>query len=305
MRRVLITNKKQKNYFAIFSAILIAILCILLFNFYSKADNNSDNTINKSNATMQIHFIDVGQGNSILIQSKDCNMLIDAGDSTSGYKIINYLDTLGIKKLDYVIATHAHEDHIGGMADIINNYIIDTFILPSRKHTTDIYFDMLEALDTNGVSVTSPVFLQSYPLGYGEFTILSPIVDSSDLSLNNSSITVKITDSNNSFIVGGDMERSQELSLVNQDIDLSANVLLLNHHGAKTSNSLRFLQEVNPNTAIISVGNGNQYNLPNAEVIARLNNLNIPYYTTYENGTIITTSDGNSIEYTTLKNEKH
>lgn len=284
-------------------SIIITIFCIFLFNFYSKADNNSNDNLKSSNASMQIHFIDVEQSNSILIQSKDCNMLIDAGDNTSGYKVTTYLDKLGIKKLNYVIATHAHADHIGGMSDIINNFKIDTFILPSKTHTTNTYLDMLEALDTNNVSVTSPIFLDTYPLGYGEFTILSPIVDSTDLSLNNSSITVKITDGNNSFIIGGDIEKKQELKLIEQDIDLSADVLLLNHHGSKTSNSLTFLHAVNPSTAIISVGSYSQYKMPSEEVLERLRTLNIPYYSTHENGTIIATSNGNSIKFTTSKNK--
>ena len=305
MKNNSISKKYQRNILRIFCIMLSVIFCIFSLTFYSKADNKSINSIDKSNATMQVHFIDVGQSNCTLIQSKDYNMLIDAGDNLSGNKIVNYLNNLGITKLNYVIATHAHEDHIGSMYDIINNFKIDTFFLPRKTHNTSTYLEMLEALDANNISITSPIYLKSYPLGYGEFTIISPIIDSNELSINNSSITVRITDSNNSFIIGGDMEKKQELSLVNQNIDLSADVLLLNHHGSNTSNSLKFLQEVNPSMAIISVGNGKQYNMPNKEVINRLNSLNIPYYSTYENGTIIATSDGNSIEYTVSKNEKH
>lgn len=305
MSRVINFNKKERNIFAFFSAFVLTITCIFLITFYSNAASSTNNTIKESVNSMQIHFIDVGQGNSVLIQSKDCNMLIDAGDSASGYKVVNYLDNLKITKLNYVIATHAHEDHIGGMTDIINSFIIDTFILPSKKHNTDVYFDMLEALDANNISVTYPKFLNTYSLGYGEFTIISPIVDSTNISLNNSSITLKIKNKNNSFIIGGDIEKKQELNLLNQDIDLSADLLLLNHHGSKTSNCLEYLQAVNPNMAIISVGSSTQYHMPSLEIINRLNTLNIPYYTTHENGTIIATSNGESIEYKTLKKEKH
>lgn len=257
--------------------------------------NNIDNKI--TYPSMTVHFIDVGQGNCILVQSNHSNMLIDSGENMYSWYVVTYLKKCGVNKLDYVIATHAHDDHIGGMEKIIDNFQIDNFIMPKKTNTTSCYIDMLTKLTEHNISIISPIQLSSYNLGCGSFTILSPNIDSEELSINNSSIMVKITDCNNSFLIGGDTEKSQEKLLVKQGIDLSANVLLLNHHGSKTSNCKDFLQAVNPNVAIISVGESNQYGLPSQDVLERLDKLSIPYFSTANCGTIVISSDGNSMEF--------
>lgn len=293
------TKRKLSSRILLFLPILITLIIFSLnYPYLSNIINHNAKAMDKIEyPTMSIHFIDVGQGNSILVQSNNENMLIDAGENASSIKIINYLKKCDVEKLDYVIATHAHDDHIGGMKKIIDNFDINTFFMPKRTNNTNCYLDMLEALSEKNVLIKAPIQSKTYTLGCGFFTIISPDMDSEDLSINNSSITVKITDVNNSFIIGGDIEKNQEKILVKQEIDLSAKVLLLNHHGSKTSNCLEYLNAVNPKIAIISVGNANQYNLPSKDVLDRLYKLNIPYLSTADCGTIVISSNGDSIEF--------
>ena len=184
----------------------------------------------KTSSVLSVHFIDVGQGDSILIQSGDHDMLVDAGENDQGDTVVTYLHSQGIEKLDYVIGTHPHSDHIGGLDDVINNFSIDKVILPPVENTTKTYEDVLDAISSQGLKVTKPVAGDTYKLGYASFQIIAPNGNYGD-DLNNWSVGIKLTNGDNSFVMCGDAESQAEADICASGINLSADVLKLGHHG--------------------------------------------------------------------------
>lgn len=246
---------------------------------------------------LQIWFLDVGQADSILIQNGDANMLIDAGNNEDGKKLVSYFQSLGIESFQYVIGTHAHEDHIGGMDDIIDNFNIDTFYMPDAITTTATFESVLDSLEAKNIAFQKPSIDSIFKLGNATIDVLYVGTDDSDL--NNTSIVLKLTYGNTSVLFMGDAEKEVETIIEKKDI--SADVLKVGHHGSNTSSSKTFLEKVNPSYAIISVGTGNSYGHPSNTTIQNLENQNIQIYRTDENGTIIMTSDGTNITFQTIQ----
>lgn len=246
---------------------------------------------------LQIWFLDVGQADSILIQNGDANMLIDAGNNEDGKKLVSYFQSLGIESFQYVIGTHAHEDHIGGMDDIIDNFDIDTFYMPDAITTTATFESVLDSLEAKNIAFQTPSIDSIFKLGNATIDVLYVGTDDSDL--NNTSIVLKLTYGNTSVLFMGDAEKEVETIIEKKDI--SADVLKIGHHGSNTSSSKTFLEKVNPSYAIISVGTGNSYGHPSNTTIQNLENQNIQIYRTDENGTIIMTSDGTNITFQTIQ----
>ena len=246
---------------------------------------------------LQIWFLDVGQADSILIQNGDANMLIDAGNNEDGKKLVSYFQSLGIESFQYVIGTHAHEDHIGGMDDIIDNFNIDTFYMPDAITTTATFESVLDSLEAKNIAFQTPSIDSIFKLGNAMIDVL--YVGTNDTDLNNTSIVLKLTYGNTSILFMGDAEKEVETIIEKKDI--SADVLKVGHHGSNTSSSKTFLEKVNPNYAIISVGTGNSYGHPSHTTIQNLENQNIQIYRTDENGTIIMTSDGTNITFQTIQ----
>lgn len=257
----------------------------------SKKSKKSDTETTK----LKVHFIDVGEGDSILIETDGKYMLIDAGENDKSQVVISYLDNLGIEKLDYVIATHPHSDHIGGMADVIRHYKIGKVIMPNATHTSKTYENLLDTISDKGLKITKAKVGQEYSLGDASFVILAPKSSDYD-SLNNYSVAIKLTYGKNSFIFAGDAETVSENEMLQNDgLDLDADVLKLGHHGSSTSSSDKFLDAVSPDIAVISVGEGNQYGFPHDEVLQAINKRKIKLYRTDKQGTIILESDGSKI----------
>ena len=238
-----------------------------------------------------IDFIDVGQADSILIRNQDKVMLIDAGTNEAGKTVVNYLETLGITKIDYLIGTHPHEDHIGGLDDVINNFDIGQIYMPKIETTTKTFEDVLEAIENKNLTVTAPNKGDKIELGQavGEF-MTEPILDKDNLNV--SSLVLRLEFGNTSYLFMGDAEEENEETIRWPKTD----VLKVGHHGSSTSSSESFLEQVQPKYAIIMVGKDNFYGLPKQETIDELNNMGCEIYRTDEDGTIRMTSDGNTIE---------
>ena len=247
--------------------------------------------------TLKIYYLDVGQADSILIDSNNEYMLIDGGNNNDGPLLVKYFQELGIKDIKYIVGTHPHEDHIGGIDEVINNFNINQIFIPNAITTTKTFEDLLDSIERKNLTFTVPTINNTYTLGETTIKIIYTGTDTSDL--NNSSIIIKLTYKKTSYLFTGDATNITEKKILNKDI--KSDVLKIGHHGSKYSSTENFIKKVNPKYAIISVGKGNKYGHPNIETINLLNKYNIKTYRTDELGTILLTSDGNNIEITSFK----
>lgn len=249
---------------------------------------------------MSVHFIDVGQADSIFIDTPSADMLIDAGENEDGAAVVSYLQQQGVTKLDYVIGSHPHEDHIGGMDDVIHNFEIGMVILPGKAHTSQTYMEVLQAIQDKGLGITQAVTGDTYALGTAEFTILSPNADADyGDELNNWSVGIRLVNGENSFVFTGDAEARTEKDILNTGIDLKADVFKAGHHGSETSNSEALLDAVNPDSVVISCGKGNQYGHPDLSVLDLFQRHGLQIFRTDEQGTVVAKSDGADITWST------
>ncbi|MFO7296195.1 MAG: ComEC/Rec2 family competence protein [Clostridia bacterium] len=244
---------------------------------------------------LAVHFIDVGQADCILVTIKDAAMLIDAGNNEDSQLVVDYIKGRGITTLDYVIATHPHEDHIGGMDAVINGFEVKNIIMPRAESTTKTFEDVLEAISNKGLKITPAVPGTEYSLGEAKFTILAPNSEAYE-DTNDYSVVIKLQYGATSFLFTGDAGFESENEMLEKGYDLRADLLKVAHHGSKYSTSMKFLEAVQPKIAVISVGEDNDYGHPAPETIQRLRQAGAKIYRTDESGTIIATSDGKAIE---------
>ena len=270
----------------------------IIFTFALNINNylfkyNIDNDPN----IMEVHYIDVGQGDSILIRVNNKVLLIDSGPKSSKSKLTKYLNSLNIKNIDYLIATHPHEDHIGNISTIINNYKVNKFYSPKVTTNTKTFEKIVSTLKNNNLKITIlDNTTSSINLGNNtSVKVYSPIEDFKDDNLNNYSPIIKITFGKTSFLFTGDAEEYVEKQVVNNVSNLSSNVLKLGHHGSSSSTCKEFLDAVNPDIAIITVGIDNEYGHPHNEVLDLLKSYKIKTYRTDNDSSIILISDGKNI----------
>ena len=243
-----------------------------------------------------IDYIDVGQGDSILIRQGEHAMLIDGGTSESKDTILDFLEDENVDHLDYIVGTHPHEDHIGSLDDVVTAIDFDTILFPKVTTTTKTFENLVLAVQNKGKKFKTPVVGEEYSLGGARFIILAPN-SASYQSLNNYSIVIKMTYGTNTFMFTGDAETLSEKEILALGYDLSADVLKLGHHGATTSSSQKFLDAVNPKYAIISCGKNNTYKHPTKTTMDKMVKMQIDVYRTDEQGTIELVSNGETITF--------
>jgi competence protein ComEC len=248
-----------------------------------------------SEKDLLIHYIDVGQGDAILLQVNNKNLLIDSGPESSSDKVTSYLKDQRVKQLDVVLATHPHEDHIGSMDSIIRSYKILEFYAPKKTASSKCFESMIKALKNKGLKINIAKAGTALNLGNNiSADILSPITTNYD-EINNYSAVLKVTYGSTKFLFMGDGETLVENELIASKQDLSANIIKLGHHGSNSSSSLTFLNKVSPSYAIISCGKGNDYGHPHKETLSNLKLKEITTYRTDLNKDILFKSDGTNI----------
>lgn len=263
-------------------------------------ENKDDETINNTEiAQIKIHYIDVGQGDSIFIElPNNSTMLIDAGESSKGQIVTNYIKSLGYSKIDYLVGTHPHTDHIGGLAYVINNFSIGSIYMPKAISTSKTYENLLNTISQKNLKVTTAKanvnILNNNNL---KIDIIAPNSDSYS-ELNNYSAVVKIIYENRKFLFMGDAETKSENEIMS---DVSADVIKIGHHGSDTSSGQSFVNKVKAKYVIIMVGNNNRYDHPYQTIIDRWTSTGATIYRTDLNGNIIVTSDGNLLDISSSK----
>ncbi|MCL2377923.1 MAG: MBL fold metallo-hydrolase [Defluviitaleaceae bacterium] len=242
-----------------------------------------------------VAFLDVGQGDSALIRSRDNAVLIDGGDINRNEPVLEYLRQAGISRLDYVIATHPHRDHIGGLIAVLNRIEVGQVLMPDVVHITDTFENLISVIENNHIPAHAPVPGESFQAGIINFTVLAPAMGFGGSNLNDASIVLRLDHGNTSFLFTGDAEANSEMAMIASGQDLRADVIKIGHHGSRTSTTEAFLDRVQPLAAVVSAGGGNRFGHPHGEVIARLAYRGIEVYRTYEMGTIVMASDGERI----------
>lgn len=250
---------------------------------------------------MEVHFIDVGQGDCTLVKCGGFSMLIDAGDDSKGTTVQNYLQKQGIEKLDYLILTHPDADHIGGAPVVITKFDIDTVFISNYEKDNKTYLKLIQALDDRQVPYSTPEVGDTYALGSAEFTILAP--NGTYEEPNNASIAFLLRNGDNRFLFTGDAQEQAEKDIQKHTADIHADVYHVGHHGAKTSSSEAFLEEIQPEFAVISCEEGNSYGHPHAQTLNTLRSMGVKVFRTDEQGSIVAESDGKEIVWNCAPSE--
>ena len=249
----------------------------------------------KGDKGFYVMFIDVGQADASLIMCDGRYMLIDGGNVADSNRIYSVLKARGVEHLDYVIGTHAHEDHIGGIAAAFSACTVGKVFSPVTSAESVPFNHFKTAAERQGLKLEMPNLDKEYYLGSGRFSVLAPRADYE--SVNNSSIVVRFEYGDNVFLFTADAERESEQAMINADCNLSADLLKVGHHGSYSSTSYLFLREVMPTYAVISVGANNDYGHPHKEVLDRLENADVQIMRTDKLGDIICYSDGQNLRF--------
>ena len=252
------------------------------------------------NSNFEVHFIDVGQADSALIECDGETMMIDGGNVADSNVVAAYLKKEDVTELNYVVCSHAHEDHVGGLSVALSVTKADNIYAPKTEANTKAYKNFKKKAEEQNVEIKHPNVGDEIQLGSSTVEFLGP-VDENGKDLNSTSIVLKITYGNTSFLFTGDAESNEEAEILNSGADLKSTVLKVGHHGSRTSTSYPFLREVMPQYAVISVEKGNSYGHPNEETLSKLSDAGVEVYRTDESGDIVMTSDGNNIRITTSK----
>ncbi len=283
--------KKNSNLKYLVVFFVISIIFALFWHISKTLFKKDENFNYVEDAKATVHFIDVGQGDCELIICDGHSILIDAGEKIKGSSVVKYLKNCGVKKLDYVIASHAHTDHFGGLLNVLDYFEVGKIIMPkiSKKLTpTNLtYKNFLEKIKNKKIPVLKAKMGDSYGLGEGKLKIIGPIREDYE-KLNDTSVGALFSYNGVSFLFCGDMEREAEEDVLKSGQNVKADVFKLNHHGSKTSNANKFIEAIKPRFCVLEVGKYNNYGHPHKKVLNTLKNNGVKkVFRTDKNGNIM------------------
>ncbi len=287
-------QKQQSGWVMVFLFIMLFLaVAYVLFNRQGEVAPPAEG------GSFQVHFIDVGQADAALVICDGHYMLIDGGNAEDSDLVYSYLERHGAKNLDYMVASHAHEDHIGGLSGALNYAKVDNALCPVTEYSSKVFQDMVKYLGQQGKTLTVPAPGDKFELGSARVEILGPVQEYDDT--NDTSIVLRIDYGETSFLFTGDMETGAEKDLLESGANVRATVLKAGHHGSDTSTGYQFLREVSPQYTVISVGEGNKYGHPSNEVLSRFRDAGTEVYRTDMQGHVIAESDGKTVTFRTEK----
>ena len=274
---------------------LISLFLSLFLLLFTLAPQAALTVTAETNGEMAVHFLDVGQGNAILVQSGGQNLLYDGGDQNHADEVVSYLQQQNVQTIDYMISSHYDEDHLGGLIPCLNTFEVSNVLGSDYVHTSNLFNTFMNTATANAIIVQYPSVGDTFDFGTGSFTVLAPSGISQNS--NDNSLVIKLENGSNSFIFTGDAEETSEQDMISTGMNLDCDVLSIGHHGSASSTTWDFLEATSPSYAVISCGVNNQYNHPSAETMGRLSDMEIPVFRTDKQGTIIAVSDGTTINW--------
>ncbi|MBP3803911.1 MAG: MBL fold metallo-hydrolase [Oribacterium sp.] len=266
---------------------------------WEEIDEKSDSP---AESFFEIHFFDVGEADSTLVECDGHRMLIDGGKPSDSQFLYSYMERHGIDYLDYIVCTHAHEDHVGGLAGALNFAKVGIAYAPVTEYDSRAFNSFIKYLSQQEKEITVPKAGEQFTLGSANVIVLAPIdMHLAEDNINNSSIVLHIDYGNTSFTITGDAEEAEEVTILDAGYELSSTVLRVGHHGSQTSTSQAFLTAVKPQYCVISVGKGNQYDHPHEVTLQKIQESGAIVYRTDINGEITCISDGDNVTFITEK----
>ena len=279
--------KKQNRFVTFILSVLLALTLVLPGSAVTaKADGQGN---------MAVHFIDVGQGLAILVQSGGENLLYDGGNRSHADEVVQYLKNQQVETINYMISSHYDEDHLGGLVKCLDNFEVGHVLGSDYVHTSDLFNTFMNTATAHAIIVEYPSVGDTYEFGTGSFTVMAP--DGISQNSNDNSVVIRLVNGNNSFMFMGDAEETSEQDMISTGMNLDCDVLSLGHHGSASSTSWDLLEAASPSWAVISCGLNNSYGHPAAETMGKLSDMDIPVFRTDDQGTVIALSDGNTISW--------
>lgn len=287
---------KTKKKIVICLLILTAVACAaVIWILGEKAGTRQMEQSHTDPGTLEVHFLDAGQGDSILVKSEGENLLIDAGTNEDEDMVVSYLKEQGIEKLDYVIATHPHIDHIGGLDAVLETFPVGICFLPEEIYDTESFRDVLTVLEEKHIRTRHPNCMENYKIGSGRFVFVTPDSDRQYEDVNDASLGIRLTNGAHSFLLCGDISREVEKEILASGVLVRSDVMKLNHHGSEDANSWRFLKKVSPSYVVVTCGTRNEFGHPHEKVMERVRKLGAGVFRTDRQGTVVFTSDGKTL----------
>lgn len=288
MRKRKIKKQDVKYY-------LIAFAIVMVINFFSKEETKSPTNVQPMEEAMQVHFLDVGQGLSIVVQLGDEVLIYDGGERDASSFVVSYIRDLGVTEIDYMISSHYDSDHVSGLIGCLNAFDVKNVIGSNYEHDSRLYISFMDAVEAEGLKMQYPGVGTKYNFGDAVITILAPKEIGKDSNAN--SVAIKLSYGESDFIFTGDADYGSEREMVASGINLDCEVLSLAHHGSSSGNSSLFLEKTNPLSVVISCAKNNGYGHPHVEVVELLEAMEVDVFRSDVQGTVIATTDGKNITW--------